>query len=107
MAKQKDLLKQMQDIETDVRALTASNNELVKRVKHLEYGKHIWKYAFCRRKIYQGGGYVFKCTDCGKETVRRTNLTGTMRPQLELLGYLKPKKKVKKKSKKKGDQTDG
>lgn len=87
MKKYKRLEKRVQELE-----------DLQIRVKHLECSGHKWTFVEISHGIFSPRTYYkFKCTECGKEiTWPEKWLTGTMRPQLELLGYLESEKKTKK-----------
>lgn len=81
-----------------IELLELAEKQFSKRIKHLECEDHKWifvddDFRCFVHKVY----YNFKCVKCNKQISRfEADLTGTMRPQLELLGYLESKKKTKK-----------
>lgn len=95
----KRLLKHVADLEwrlsncCDEMSHTAEyGSKLVDRILHLECGEHEWLFTgmYCTMFVNETR-YQFKCAKCGKTvSLGEDGLVGTMRPQLELLGHLKP-----------------
>ena len=104
MSRYKELLQRIDDLEAIVLAHrnchgTTAERRIVdglsERLKHLECSEHEWLFTGVHNS--SPIGFYFECNECGKKVIRfERSLTGTMRPQLEVLGYLKPIKKIKK-----------
>lgn len=84
-------------LETQIEMLGRGQKDLQERIKHLECDKHIWIFVEKQYDIwFNDFFYCFKCNNCGKKISHtETNLTKTMRLQLEVIGILKKRLKRK------------
>jgi len=85
------------ELETQIERLEKRQKDLQERMKHLECDKHIWIFVERHHDIWLSDFfYCFKCNNCGKRiSYTETNLTKTMRLQLEVIGILEKTKKKK------------